>query len=523
MKKITSFLVFLSTLQNFGQVEVVENFPIYGSKMVNSKIVFARNSPEFGNELWVSNGTAGNAQLLKDIIVGSQSSNPEIGTVIGNKVYFVANQHQIWQTDGTTNGTFLMVNNNQITNPSEFVEVGQFIFFKSGGNLWKMLGTPNSESLVNNTPDIFFTAISGITKLNDSEVLFNARRNSNNTWGIWRSNGVVTQFVIDINTGTGSLEIAQMRLPKNIDGTIYFDGYSIETGGELWKTNGSATGTELILDIYGVNDNPFTSFSGPRYFTAVNEMIFFSARNALNGIELWKTNGTTAGTIMVKSITAGNNTNGGPFSLTAVDDLLYFVQSDTENSGSAQIWKSDGSETGTTKVTNLTGSYLNVYDLFESNGNIYFNYFQPSTGQELWKLNAVNDTYSLIADIAPGTISSEPSGFFEMKGYIYFNATDNGFLGGTKFYRIADQSLSTVDVNKKVTSIYPNPTHGIITIQIEDSNNFEVELYDVYGKKIAHFSNQKKIDISNLTNGMYVLKIVDSENNLISNNKIIKK
>lgn len=523
MKKITSFLLLVFTLQSFGQVEVIENFPIYGSKVVNSKIVFARNSPEFGNELWVSNGLSEGSHILKDIVEGTESSNPELSIIVGNNIYFKANQNQIWRTDGTSVETILMVDNPQISNPSEFVEVGQFIFFKSGGNLWKMLGTPNSESLVNNTPDVFFTAISGITKLNDSEVLFNARRNSDNKWGIWRSNGVVTEFVIDINVGTGSLEIAQMRLPKNIDGTIYFDGYSIETGGELWKTNGSATGSELILDIYNVNDNPFTSSSGPRYFTAVNDMIFFSAKNALNGIELWKTNGTTAGTMMVKSITAGNNTNGGPFSLTAVNDLLYFVQSDTENSGSAQIWKSDGSEIGTTKVTNLTGSYLNVYDLFESNGNIYFNYFQPSTGQELWKLNTVNDTYSLIADIAPGTISSEPTDFFEMNGYIYFNATDNGFLGGTKFYRIADQSLSTVDINMKSITIYPNPTNGIITIQIEDSNNFEVELYDLYGKKIAHFSNQKKIDISNLTNGMYVLKIVDSENNFISNNKIIKK
>ena len=60
--------------------------------------------------------------LLKDINPGPGNSTPFNFILLDDVVYFQANTHQIWRTDGTIGGTYLMVNNNQITNPYGFVK-----------------------------------------------------------------------------------------------------------------------------------------------------------------------------------------------------------------------------------------------------------------------------------------------------------------------------------------------------------------------------------------------------------------
>ena len=64
----------------------------------------------------------------------------------------------------------------------------------------------------------------------------------------------------------------------------------------LAKSCGRATaplaGTVLVKDI-----NPGSNDSGPRYFVNVNGTIFFSAWDSTNGEELWKSDGTAAGTV----------------------------------------------------------------------------------------------------------------------------------------------------------------------------------------------------------------------------------
>lgn len=88
---------------------------------------------------------------------------------------------------------------------------------------------------------------------------------------------------------------------------------------------------------------------------------------------------------------------------------------------------------------------------------------------------------------------------------------------------IIQQTLNTnnFSINNKI-SIYPNPTSDVINIQTNNTTDFNIEIYDVVGKQIGSYKNQKSIDISNLTSGMYLIKIIDLENNLESSHKIIK-
>ena len=528
MKKITLLLLFLFSINNaFSQAEVVTDFNWAYATKVNNKIVFMHSTPDYGKELWVSDGTTAGTILLRDINPGPADSTPYLFTLLDDVVYFRANSNQIWRTDGTIGGTYMMVNNPQITNPSNFVKTQNFIFFYEGtaGNscchsLWKMNTNPNSETLV--TPTDNFTDVSAISVFDyDSDViLFNAKTVSNG-WAIWRSNGGVSLMVKDLDTN--SSDSAQKGVGIKVGSDYYFAGFT-RTGNiglELWKTDGTTPNTNLIKDI--LVDDYYYNAGSPSNFIKVGATIYFTAKDNTNGIELWKTNGTEIGTQMIKDVYQGNNNNfNPPQALTEFNNQLYFAQGDISNTG-IQIWKSNGTETGTTKVTNLPNAFFTGYEMFATDNNLYFSFNDSVSGGELWKLDT-NDNLSLVADITPGTEGSYPTGFFEYNGYVYFTAALNNVSSGIKTYRVIDQStLSTANFENNLnSSIYPNPTSNVLNIDIQNTTNFNIDIYDIIGKQVGSYKNQKSINISNLTSGMYLVKVIDLENNLTALHKVLK-
>src|SRR5687768_9600142 len=83
-------------------------------------------------------------------------------------------------------------------------------------------------------------------------------------------------------------------------GVGYFAHHDGSAGLELWKSDGTAGGTTLLMDI-----RPGRGDSWPTGFTNVNGVIFFVAEDGTSGAELWKTDGTAAGTVRVKDIRPG--------------------------------------------------------------------------------------------------------------------------------------------------------------------------------------------------------------------------
>ena len=518
MKKITIFLLLMGW-NSFAQVEFITDVIVHGVK-VNNKMVFMNNSPEYGKELWVSDGTAAGTKVLKDINAGSADSTPYNLTLLDDVVYFQANSHQIWRTDGTINGTYKMVDNNLITNPFNYVKTKDFIFFYAGASgfncckkLWRMNLNPNSENLV--TPENNFVSAEGLIVFDYDEnvILFNAKTIANE-WAIWRTNGGVSLMVKDLTPKKSDAQPIQGA--KLLGSEIYFSGFTTEFGSELWKTDGTLDNTKMIKDIY-VDENYFNGSGLRGDFIKIGANLYFTARDNSNGIEVWKTDGSESGTQMIKDVNPGNNhSGGGPGNLTEFNGLLYFTQSDSNNS---QIWKTNGTETGTVKVINIPNTNV-VYDIFFHKANLYFGMETPETGTELWKLDN-NDNATFIRDIFPGTEGSFPGSFFELNGDAYFTATNNGLYSGYGTYKITDQSLTTNKINENAVFIYPNPTTGMLNIPSE--NKLDINIYDLLGKNVGHFKNQKTIDISNLKSGIYLLKSTELQTDKTFTQKIIKK
>ena len=274
---------------------------------VGRTIFFAASDFEHERELWKTDGTAAGTVLVKDIRPGSGGSYPEYLTSFRGMLFFVANNgtngRELWKSDGTEAGTVLVKDINpgsRSSNPFNLTVIGTTLFFSasdvtSGTELWKTDGTAAGTVLVK-----------------------------------------------DINPGSANSSPQDHTV---VGRTLFFSAIDGATGRELWKSDGTETGTVLVKDIRPGNSPYGTPLSSsPRELTAVGNRLYFSADDGVTGRELWRSNGTTAGTVLVKDIRPGNS-DGDPLGsdpehLTAVDGSLFFAARDDEHG--VELWKSDG-------------------------------------------------------------------------------------------------------------------------------------------------------------------------------------
>ena len=127
-----------------------------------------------------------------------------------------------------------------------------------------------------------------------------------------------------------------------IGSAIYFQAGDGLVGSELWKSDGSAEGTVIVKDI-----NLGSGSSSPAYLTTIGSTLYFQAADAATGSELWKSDGSASGTVMVKDINSGSSSSS-PAYLTAVGSTLYFQAGDA--SKGFELWKSDGSSDTTAMI-----------------------------------------------------------------------------------------------------------------------------------------------------------------------------
>jgi ELWxxDGT repeat protein len=223
----------------------------------------------------------------------------------------------------------------------------------------------------------------------------------------------IVSLVKDINLrGVGSG-------PQNLvscGGVLFFMAYEPATGYELWKSDGTAAGTVLVKDIIP------GSGSGLAYnLTAVGSTLFFQAYEPTTGYELWKSDGTAAGTVLVKDINPGSGASN-PYNLTAVGSTLFFNA--YEPTAGTELWKSDGTAAGTVLVKDINpGSDSGgAFYLTAVGSTLYFIAYEPARGYELWKSDGTAAGTALVKDINPGSGSSYPQYLTAVGSTLLFNA-----------------------------------------------------------------------------------------------------
>ena len=82
--------------------------------------------------------------------------------------------------------------------------------------------------------------------------------------------------------------------------------------------------------------------------------------------------------------------------------------------------------------------------------------------------------------------------------------------------------LSNTDLDEKQFTVYPNPSNGIFYFNNINLIEFEAVIFDSLGKQIARFKNKDVVDISNVSKGIYFVKINDFQNQKTFTIKIVK-
>ncbi|MCH8241700.1 MAG: hypothetical protein IH897_03690, partial [Planctomycetes bacterium] len=152
-------------------------------------------------------------------------------------------------------------------------------------------------------------------------------------------------------------------------------------------------------------------------------MLLSRDTDGITGAELWRSDGTEAGTVMVKDINPGAG-NTSFAALTNVNWSVFFRAGpvDTHN---AELWNSDGTEAGTLMVRDINPagasfprSFLNV------NGTLFFAANDGTDGEELWMSDGTAAGTMMVVDINPGPGGSQPGGLTNVNGTLFFYADD---------------------------------------------------------------------------------------------------
>jgi ELWxxDGT repeat protein len=202
---------------------------------------------------------------------------------------------------------------------------------------------------------------------------------------------------------------------------LYFPANSSAAGAfvgdELWRSDGTAAGTGLVADL-----NPGPGSSDPYALTDVAGTLFFTAYTPAFGREIWKSNGSAASTTLVADLRPGPGQPyyfDGPLQLTAVGNTLYFVG----YCPPGPPCKSDGTAVGTTGY--LVGKGATWLARLDDSTLVFAD--QENNG-ELWRTGGSSATSAFI-DINPGFTPSYPYGVTVADGVAYF-ATQVGANAG---------------------------------------------------------------------------------------------
>jgi len=346
--------------------------------VVDGKLFFRGTTSTDGSELWVSDGSTAGTVLVKDLNPGStthwiqprfghrvkvtsvNSSTPLSLTDLNGRLMFSASDgshgRQLWVSDGTAQGTTMLTSSPKELRPQEFVVANGALYFGTAGSggtgmgLWMSDGTAAGTVMIH--PFVYATSAE------------------------------------TINTGDRGDPVI-----TSVNSTVYFVADDGHSGPELWKSDGTAKGTVLVKDI-----NPGASGSDPVALTSVNGVLYFAASDGVHGEELWKSDGTTAGTVMVQDINPGGadafdywHLHGeASFWFTNVNGLLYFTADDGTHG--TELWQSNGTAAGTVMVREIypgagpDGVPLssNPSFLVAMNDKLYFTATDPVHGTELW-------------------------------------------------------------------------------------------------------------------------------------------
>lgn len=393
----------------------------------NGNAYFVADTPDYGTELWMTDGTSNNTKLFLDLFPGTNSSSPHGLLGQGGDYFLFTAQaddptkgRQLYRSDGTVNGTFVLkeiaqdvaIENMYARLPKKNLLLFLARYETIPGNsstdvmwqLWATDGTTTGTFSLHepNQPNIPQHRLTSIWPFNDDEIYFEAANTTIgtdgeieynlDTYGLWKTDGTIdgTLFVTKPSPRRISFQMVQndtMRL---------FETHDDFRTSELWVTDGSAAGTTQLI---GQSDNLDILSIGPK-LKDENSLIFW-AENEESLLQLWKSDGTKDGTVVVHNNTGKNVGLRGLIRFPEANVVMWAVMG-RGRGGERALWMTDGTTYGTAKVydfdeeddgVNSFGPYFRSYPLNEK--SVLVKAYTNEHGFEWYKVELHN---LLVAD-----------------------------------------------------------------------------------------------------------------------------
>ncbi len=416
-------------------------------------------------QLWRSDGTSAGTQTVIDIEPGMQDSWSLHLRTNGTHVFW-RDAFRLWRTDGTTSQQIAMPPNLFIGPSISLFLSGERAYLwiptlTFGVELWTVGPGESAATLVRDIYPGGGNATTGspvsMTMADMGEfVLFFA---DNGTLGLelWRTDGTAqgTSLVRDIAPGPGS-SISPFGNPAPYlpvrDGYAYFVAADSGSNYEVWRSDGSAQGTQLVSDVY-----LGAASSQPNYFAVLPDVVLFRAFTPSNGPELYRTDGTPAGTSILREFVSG----AGGISLSqppaTLNGRAYFNAPTT--SQGEELWVTDGTSEGTLLAADVVPGFNSSRPrgfAATPSAGLFFTAMSPDVGAEPYRLLPGSTVAELVANAAPDVGGSVPTSVTADGSRIYFAARGDGQVGDF-LWRTDGDAISTHVVPFGIGTAARNP------------------------------------------------------------------
>lgn len=254
-------------------------------------------------------------------------------------------------------------------------------------------------------------------------------------YGLWETDGTPGAVQLLIPLGIRAVS-SQEGFVVAANGRFYFNADDGVHGKRLWVSDGTDAGTRMAVDLFpGIMDIPAWLLT-----STANGNVYMTL-----GRTIWVSNGSAAGT---QQLSNESILLQDPYrSFIASGNKLYFMAKEDLYT-TPWLWATDGTPGGTQPLITEVSKWMPG-----SNGRLYFVHSTPSSGEELWVSDGTPGGTYLVADVAPGTASSQPTPYvLAPDGRLLFAADDgtygrelwitNGTSGGTQ--RLTDIAVGAL-------------------------------------------------------------------------------
>ncbi|WP_196886784.1 T9SS type A sorting domain-containing protein [Aureivirga sp. CE67] len=442
--------------------------------MLDNTLFFVGRNENLDYCLYKSDGTSEGTEIVTDVDDNIFLGQHQDLIAFNNRIIF-SQEDGTWATNGISEVTYKITDQQSY---NKFIFNGELYFFTGlldgiGYSLWKTDGTELGTAAVYSWANSESYEYQYMNVIKGEDYFYFVGKNETSKREIWKSDGTTagTTLVKDFD---GNIQYT----PSILNGTllnedlIFLQARNNEI--QLWKISENGEESQNIYTFENDEVGTLTYDSLEVEMTEFNNQVFFYMDDGEHGKEIWKTNGTESGTQLVKDINPeeGKGIYIDRFHVDELNNKLFFFSKNSPESNVAKtLWTTDGTTTGTYEFAShlkaVTGTKFFTFE-----GKTLFNAYTYESGIEIWETDGTifGTKLSIETSVAAG---SDPEFLISTDDKIYFEGYHYGHLLQDIF------SCGETETSLEEASIFIEKN----SVKLNDEYFF-VKNHEDYGKEV---------------------------------------